>query len=367
MRIAIFSPSLESGGAERVVVNLAQGFRRAQHEVHLVLANAHGELLPEISPQIKIINLNKNRISDCILPLARYIRSEKPDVFLSAQTHANIIASLSVLFSFHTTRLVLGEHTTVAIHLTPLYRNKGWLMLKLAKKLYPWADVIVAVSKGAAQNIAQLLKISEDKLHTIYNPVQIAEVERKANDALAHPWFAPGEKPVLLAVGRLTAAKDYPTLLRAFSLVVEKKDVRLLILGEGEERNELEKLIISLRLAKNVDLPGYVANPYAYMSRASVFVLSSSWEGFAVVLVEALSCGATIVSTNCPSGPAEILENGRYGSLVPVGDAPALAFAILEALENKRDATLQRKRAQNFSEDRAISAYLTLFRSLLND
>ena len=230
MRIAIFSPSLESGGAERVVVNLAQGFRRAQHEVHLVLANAHGELLPEISPQIKIINLNKNRISDCILPLARYIRSEKPDVFLSAQTHANIIASLSVLFSFHTTRLVLGEHTTVAIHLTPLYRNKGWLMLKLAKKLYPWADVIVAVSKGAAQNIAQLLKISEDKLHTIYNPVQIAEVERKANDALAHPWFAPGEKPVLLAVGRLTAAKDYPTLLRAFSLVVEKKDVRLLIL-----------------------------------------------------------------------------------------------------------------------------------------
>ena len=364
MKIAIFSPSLKSGGAEQVVVNLAKGFLQANHAVHLVLADARGELLSELPAGLTINNLGKKRLINCVFPLIRYVRINQPDIFLSSQTHANVITSLAFLFLSKSAKLILSEHTSMSVHLTPAYRNKGRYIVQLAKMFFPRADAIVAVSDGAAKNISQILNIAEDQLNVIYNPVQLSEIEEKARDMVSHPWLLHEGLPVILAVGRLTSAKDYPTLLRAFQHLVQLKDAKLIILGEGEDREELEKLVIELNLSETVSMPGYVANPYAYMSKAAVFVLSSIWEGFAIVLVEALSCGSTIVATNCPSGPAEILDDGRFGSLVPVGDAKALADAIANALVNRSDPIMQKTRAQEFDEVGAIRKYLSLFYSL---
>jgi len=364
MKIAIFSPSLKSGGAEQVVVNLARGFLRANHAVHLVLADARGELLSELPTGITIINLGKKRLINCVIPLIRYVRINKPDIFLSSQTHANVITSLAFHFFSNSTKLILSEHTSISIHLTPVYRNKGRYIVQLAKMFFPRADAIVAVSNGAAKNISQIINIAEDQLNVIYNPVQLSEIEEKSSEMVSHPWLLSDGVPVILAVGRLTSAKDYPTLLRAFQLLVQKRDARLIILGEGEDRDELEKLVIDLNLFEKVSMPGYADNPYAYMSKSSLFVLSSAWEGFAVVIVEALSCGSTVVATNCPSGPAEILDDGRFGSLVPVGDAETLADAIDVALDNRRDPVSQQTRAQEFAENKAVKKYLSLFYSL---
>lgn len=367
MKIALFSPSLRSGGAERVVSSLAKGFLRRGHEAQLVLADATFELLAEIPHQVQIVNLGKKRISHCLIPLIRYLRKEKPDIFLSSQTHVNTVASLAFWFLSVPTKLVLVEHTTLGIHLDPSYSRGGRLMLQLGKIVYRRADAIVAVSDGVAHSIEEILRIPKSLVHVIYNPVPGSEIEVKARHQISYPWFAPGELPVILAVGRMTAAKDYPTLLRAFSLLTQGRAARLLILGEGEERQTLEKLIVELDLSQVVSMPGHVPGPYAYMARCAVFVLSSVWEGFGIVLVEALLCGATIVSTDCPSGPAEILGNGRYGMLVPVGDAPALASALKESLDHKRDPSVQRARAHEFSEEKAVDKYLALFHSLVEE
>jgi glycosyltransferase involved in cell wall biosynthesis len=172
-----------------------------------------------------------------------------------------------------------------------------------------------------------------EKIKVIYNPVITPELFARAEEPLDHPWFRPGEPPVVLGVGRLTQAKDFPTLIRAFALVRKERPARLMILGEGEERPKLEALVRELRLEEDVALPGFVDNPYKYMKRAAVFVLSSRWEGFGIVLVEAMALGTPVVATDCPSGPAEILENGKWGRLVPPGDPEALAKAILDTLE----------------------------------
>jgi len=185
-------------------------------------------------------------------------------------------------------------------------------------------------------DLAQLMNVSRERITVIYNPSVVqAEVQAKAQAPLDHPWFKPDQPPVILAVGRLQVQKDYPTLIRAFALVRQTRPVRLLILGEGKERPLLEALVKELGLEQDVSLPGFVLNPYAYMARAALFVLSSRWEGLPTVLIEALCCGAPVVSTDCPSGPREILRDGQYGPLVPVGGVNALARAIETTLAAK--------------------------------
>ena len=209
-------------------------------------------------------------------------------------------------------------------------------MPHLIKRFYPWADGIVVVSRGVRDDMAQLTNIPSERITVIYNPSVVkAEVLERAQAPLDHPWFLPGQPPVLLAVGRLQVQKDFPMLIRAFAQVRQTRPVRLLILGEGKQRPMLEELIKKLGLDGDVSLPGFVVNPFAYMSRASIFILSSRWEGLPTVLVEALCCGTPVISTDCPSGPREILQDGQYGQLVPVGDVVALAHAIEATLQGK--------------------------------
>ena len=231
-----------------------------------------------------------------------------------------------------------------------------WLM----KIFYPRADGVVAVSKGVADDLAVVIGLPRERITVIYNPVVTPELLQKAQEPIDHPWFHPGEPPVILGVGRLTKQKDFPTLIQAFALVRKERPARLIILGEGEDRYELEELIRKLGIASDVDMPGFVDNPYKYMAYSTVFVLSSAWEGLPTVLIEAMACGCPVVSTNCHSGPAEILENGKYGKLVAVGDAAGLAEAMVGTLDAPESLNVVR-RAQDFGVEQAVAGYLEIF------
>ncbi len=229
--------------------------------------------------------------------------------------------------------------------------------LSLIKKYYPKADMIVAVSQGVAEDLIKSFNIPKEKIQVIYNPIT-PEIFQKAKELLGHPWFGPNQPPVILAIGRFTKQKDFPTLLKAFALVRQQRKVRLLILGDGEERPLLEQLTRNLKIQNDVMMPGFTDNPYAFMKRAALFVLSSVYEGLPNVLIEAIALGCPVVSTDCPSGPREILDGGRYGRLVPVGDYEALANAILQTLDNRPDPKVLQQRAAQFSLENAVKEYL---------
>ncbi|MDZ4160156.1 MAG: glycosyltransferase [Anaerolineaceae bacterium] len=357
-RIALFYSSLRGGGVERSGLNLASGLRGRGYEVDLVLVNASGELLDQVPPGVRLVNLAAGRALLALLPLIRYMRSAKPFAMLSAQTHNNIIAVWARQLSLLRTRLVVSEHT----YLSAVASNPGNTRARMhplaIRIFYPKADQIVAVSKGVAADLSLRTGISRERIQVIYNPIVTPQLFSLASESLAHPWFSPGQPQVILAVGRLALPKDYFTLLRAFAIIRQQRLARLLILGEGRLRQSLEREVRQLGLKEDISLPGFVANPYAYMARAGVFALSSAWEGLSNVLVEAMACGAPVVSTDCPSGPSEILENGRYGRLTPVGDAPALAEAITATLDDPLPADVLRSRSLDFSVAHAVDSYI---------
>lgn len=231
------------------------------------------------------------------------------------------------------------------------------LMPWLIRRYYPWADGIVAVSKGVATDLARVERIPEERIQVIYNPIITPEFREKVRAPLEHPWFQRGEPPVVLAVGRLTPQKDFSTLIKAFARVRQARSVRLLILGEGEERAALEGLVSEFGLQPDIGLPGYVPNPYPYMVRSSLFVLSSRWEGLPGVLIEALYCGVPLIATDCPSGPREILAGGQYGLLIPPGDPEALSAAIEAALNRKRQPP-PRESWRPFEWEEVVNQYI---------
>ncbi len=334
-RLALFVPSMRAGGAERVTLILAREIAARGHAVDLLLAQAEGPHLAEVHESVRVVDLKASRVLTSLLPLVRYLRQERPQALLSMMVHTNIVALWACRLAGVSTRTVVSERVTLSWRTEHTRSKRGWLWPWLIKLFYPWADGIIAVSNGVADDLVQVAGIPREYVRTIYNPIVRPELREKAQAPLDHPWFKPGQPPVVLAAGRLTAQKGFPTLIQAFARVCQVLPARLLILGEGEQRLALETLIRQLGLEKDVSLPGFEANPYPYMARASVFVLSSRWEGLPCVLIEALACGAPLIATDCPSGPREILKDGQYGQLVPVGDIAALAQAIEMALGGK--------------------------------
>ncbi len=352
MRLSVFLPSMRGGGAERVMSTLTREFVRRGHEVDLVLAKAEGPYLAEVPGSVRIVDLKASRVLASLPALVRYLHRERPEAMLSAMGHANVVALWARRLAGVKTRLVVSERNALSSAARHVPSRRQKLMPWIVRCFYPWADGIIAVSAGVADDLSRTARLRRESITVIYNPVMIPELLEKADASLDHPWFVPGEPPVLLGVGRLSVPKDFSTLIRAFARVRGARPARLLILGEGEERPRLESLVQELGLERDVSMPGFVENPFSYMRRASVFVLSSLWEGFPNVLGEALACGCPVVSTDCPSGPAEILDNGRYGKLAPVGDERALAEAILATLEAPPDAGTLRERAEDlFRED----------------
>ena len=234
-------------------------------------------------------------------------------------------------------------------------------MPTMMKWLYPHADVVVGVSEGVSVDLEQYLGLTPGKVRTVYNPVIDDKTIDLAKTPLAHPWFQPDSPPVFLGVGRFSEQKDFLNLINAFALVRTQRPARLIILGEGDSRGELEAAIEQHGLTGDVSLPGFVHNPYAYMYNASAFVLSSRWEGLPTVLIEAMACGCPVVATDCPSGPAEILAAGKYGLLVPIENAVALGNAMLQTLEHPVSRDVLVDRGMYFSHERAVAEYLKLF------
>lgn len=337
-RITLYMPSLAGGGAQRVFLYLAQGFVERGYEVHLVLAKAHGPYLPQVPPSVRMIDLGASRVLTSLPALVRYLRDARPYALLSALDHANAIAVCARAIARVPTRVVVTVHSTPSRVVANARTLRAKMLPTWARFFYRRADAVVAVSQGVASELVHYVGVPPQKVTVIYNPAVTPELFRKADEPLHHPWFCKGEPPVVLGVGRLTEAKDFTTLVRAFALLRQHRPARLMILGEGEDRSQLEQLVEELGLSEDVAMPGFVQNPYPYMKQASVFVLSSKWEGFGLVIGEALALGTPVVSTDCPTGPAEILRGGELGKLVPVGDYRAMAQAIAECLDEGRGA-----------------------------
>ena len=367
--IAFFLPSLAGGGAERAMLHLAEIFVQQDLKVDLVLSKAEGEYLEKIPSGVRLIDL-KSRSAKILQFLSStwalklYLQQERP-MFL--------IATLDIFGTSTWAQRLAGERTKIFLcvqnHLSRRFENGRSLLMKkikfeLVRGFYPWADEIFASSQGVAEDLTKITGIPLSKIKVIYNPVVKSDLLEKAKAPIEHPWFALGQPPVILGAGRLVQQKDFPTLVKAFAIVRQHYPSRLMILGDGELslRNQLNALVRELGLEDEVTFPGFVDNPYAYMARATVFVLSSIYEGFGNVVAEALAVGTPVVSTDCESGPAEILEGGKYGKLVPVGDFQALADGILATLNNPPEAEVLRQRSQEFSVDTIAAQYLQVLR-----
>ena len=360
--IAFFYPSLRGGGAERVLINLVDGLVAKGIPVDVVLAEAVGPLLHELSPAARIVALGSHRVLPCVLPLARYLRKERPRVLLSSMSHANIVAIWARALSRVATPVIVTVHNTLSVTSRNAAIARGWAWPLLIRAFYPRADAIVAVSRDAADDLARTARIPRERIEVIYNPVITSSLREQAGRTPDHPWFAPGQPPVVLGVGRLTPQKDFPTLIRAFAELRRCQSARLVILGEGNERPALTALVSELGLQSDVALLGFRDNAAAYMARSAVFVLSSAWEGLPTVLIEALAAGARVVSTDCPSGPREILQDGQLGALVPVGDPVALARAISDTLEQP-NGKVPPEALVPFTGEAALEHYLRLIES----
>lgn len=361
--IAFFLPSLCGGGAERVIVNLAQGITERGLPVDLVLAAAEGPLLEQLPPAVRVVDLHAPRVLRSLGPLTGYLRRERPRVLVASMGHANVVAVWAARLARRGTPVIVTVHNT----LSQTSRDRGGLAggvwPHLLRTFYPWAARVVAVSRGAADDLARTSGLPRERVEVVYNPVIMPATMARAREAPDHPWFAPGEPPVVLGVGRLTRQKDFATLVRAFAEVRRRRPARLIILGEGEDRPALEALAAELGVRDDLALPGFRDNAMAYMAGSAVFVLSSAWEGLPTVLIEAMAAGTRVVSTDCPSGPREILQDGRLGALVPVGDPAALAAAILEALARPAGG-IPPDALTPFTRDAAVDHYLRLIESV---
>ena len=358
-RLAILLPNLSGGGAERVAVNLANGFALRGYLVELVLLSATGEFLVDLRPEIRVIDLQVDRFRMVLIPLVRYLRNAQPDAMLACMWPLSVIALWARSLAFVQTRVVIAEHTTWSQDEIAKSHWGRWKVGTSMHFTFPRADGIVTVSKGSADDLAHLTRLDRSTITVIYNPV-VSDEKEPTNELLAPSDWWSGEHRRVLAVGALKVIKDYTTLLTAFALLRQRVDARLLILGEGGCRLTLADQVKQLALDGCVFMPGFVKDPTPYFQHAELHVLSSTGEGFGNVIVEALAAGTPVVSTDCQSGPREILSDGKYGRLVPVGNATALAAAIGESLLANHDRRLLKARAQYFSVSRAVDQYLAL-------
>ena len=299
-----------------------------------------------------------------MLALARHLRQERPDVLLTALVHVNVAALLAGLLAPCSTRVVVTEHNQISRNIPPNPSATLRLAYRLVPFLYPRAAQIIAVSDGVADDLARFAGLNRNRTRCSPEPGRHPGSGRALGPAGRSSLVLAGiSSPVILGVGRLSALeKDFATLLRAFALVRSQRKARLIILGEGSYRGDLERLVGELGIDADVHLPGFADNPFAYMAKASLFVLSSKFEGLPGALIEAMACGTPVVATDCPSGPRELLENGALGALVPVGDPATLSTAIEHALDHPVPAARLRAKASEFTVDHAVDRYLALLR-----
>ena len=386
--VAVFIRSMAGGGgAERMMAVLAGAIAERGHRVDLVLGRVEGHMVRAIPHNVRVVDLgggdllgtlglmcrhpgpasallpailNRNPpwILGCAASLARYVRSERPDAMLTALNYTSITALWTRRVAGLDLRLVVSGRNTLSQRAAD---GAGSIraLPGLVRHFYPWSDALAAVSSGVAADLSDVLGVATDEIAVTFNPVVTPDIEQQAAEPVDDAWFAPGAPPVVLAAGKLKKQKGFDTLLEAFAQIWGRRAARLVILGEGSERGRLEEQVRRLGVEDDVRLAGFVDNPFAFMARSRVFVLSSVWEGLPGVLIQAMACGCPVVSTDCPSGPAEILEKG-HGPLVPVGDDVTMAEAIESVLDAPLSKERLRDRANEFSVDRSTDRYLAL-------
>jgi glycosyltransferase involved in cell wall biosynthesis len=359
MRIALLLPTLEIGGVERVFANLANGLHQCGAEVDLVVGRAGGDMEAVLDEGLQVFDLKSDHMMRSVARVVKYLCARRPDAMIAAMTHSSAAAVIAKAIARCKTKVVATEHNTMSQIVANTAGFKYRLMPLWGRVALSSADAIVAVSMGVADDLSTQTGIPRNKFQVIYNPVITNGLYSAAEASVDHPWFQAGQPPVVLAVGRLDKQKDFPMLIHAFRIVRSRRAARLMILGEGPDRGRIEQVVEDAGLIEDVALPGFEQNPYRFMSRAAVFASSSQWEGFGVVLVEALALKVPVVSTNCPHGPAEILCHGNFGTLVPVGNHESMAQALLTAL----DCPIQKDSSahlEQFTVGRVSSDYLSI-------
>jgi glycosyltransferase involved in cell wall biosynthesis len=356
-KIAFLIADLTGGGAERVALSLIEGFIRRGHQVDLLLMRKKGVFLDSLPAEVRVIDLRARRIRNVVRPLVRYLRQERPDALQVSMWPLPIAALVAARLAAVRTRIVVSEHSVLSKQYGD--SRSELAVLKASTRLfYPLADRIICVSKGVASDLRSVSGLSPDRVTVVYNPVkQPAPAFRRDRDAVK-AW--PPAEHRILSVGSLKPVKNHRLLIEAFAHVASEVDASLLILGEGPEREALEQLIARLDMEDRVRLHGFVSDTWSYYAAASLFVLSSDYEGLPTVLIEALAWGLPIVSTDCEAGPCEILGGGAIGTLVPCGSPSALAEAVRDSLSSPPGNERSKARARDFSEDKAVTRYLEL-------
>ncbi len=401
MKLAIYIRTVETArGAEQVSVNVALGLADLEHEVDFLVEEEQGWLVKKLNKHknISVINLcnNKYRLWNRIFQIVAllrslflsshelvrpdrrwfgqisrlvvkdnppiyalycYIKSQQPTVVLSYLNYPNLVLLMTAILARGSTRYLVSvrNHISTASART----SSKWVrsVPNLMRRYFRLADRVVAPSQGVADDVIAITGLPRDRISVVHNPVFRPEIITLSEVVIHHEWLHESTIPVIVAAGKLKPQKDFQNLLRAFSKVRKRREVRLIIMGEGKGRQALEQLVRDLRIENDVDMPGHIENPYPYFRHAAVFVLSSAWEGLPNTLIEAMACGCPVVATDCPSGPNEILDGGEIGKLVPVGDIDAMAKAIEETLTSPAPKEVFVDRAKIYSFDRVVADY----------
>jgi len=358
-RLAVLISFSGEGGVERMVTNLVLEFaRRPDLEVDLVLLRDDSRHLQVVPPQVRVVRLGVRHSALSLPALVRYLRRARPAALLVAKDRAGRAALLARMLAGVPTRIVLRLGTTLSEAMQDRSGLSRWLRYWPIRRLYPRLERIVAVSQGVADDIAAIAGLPAERIVVIRNPVITPELERLAAAAPEHPWLAADGPGVVLGIGRLTRQKDFPTLIRAFAQLRRQRALRLILLGEGRDREALQALARQEGVEADVAMPGFQTNPYAWLARARLFVLSSRWEGSPNALTEAMALGVPVVATDCHSGPRELLAGGRFGPLVPVGDINGLAAAIAGVLDRPLSAEELKAAVREYDAHESARRYL---------
>jgi glycosyltransferase involved in cell wall biosynthesis len=359
-RIGIVIYSLAGAGAERVAVNLAHEFVALGHRVDFILVQREGELLSAVPEHTGVFHADVPSAAGWKNAIRSYARRERPEALLAMMEGAGVLCVQATMGFAERVPVYVVSHIQFSHHCRMAARWKERLLVPLAVRWYlRRASGVIGVSEGVSRDIRQFARLDEKNVHTIYNPVLTDELHRLRQEVVSDPWLSPERDwMTVVTVGRLTAQKDHETLLRAIAEINSVRPVRLLVFGQGERREILGRAAVALGIADIVRFAGFDPNPHRCIAAADVFALSSAWEGFGNVLVEALAAGVPVVSTDCPSGPREVLEHGRFGTLVPVGNSAALASALLRAGQQQVDQNELAAHLRKFESRPVASQYL---------
>jgi glycosyltransferase involved in cell wall biosynthesis len=357
--LAIFLATSGHSGVDRIMQHLIPEIASRGFPVDLLHVRKHGPYLDSLPDNVRRIDLGHRHTYACLPALTRYLRKQRPRLMLSDKDRVNRTALAATWLSRTRTPLFFRLGTTVSINLASRGAFERWLQRNSIGRLYPSASRVLVPSQGVKEDLSAYTGLASERICVVPSPGIPDDLFEQRLALPDHPWFQQHAHPIIISAGELGARKDYPTLLRAFARLRSRRPCRLIIIGRGKQRESLLQLAGELGIAEDVDLPGFVDSPYPYMAHADLFAFSSRWEGLGLVLVEALALGTNVVSTDCPSGPAEILQQGRFGTLVPVGDDEAMADALAQTLDNPRPQELLQQAARPYTVSAATDAYLS--------